>query len=145
MVYGFLKSNEGVKEYQKLGLAYPDHIQDELYADWLKDTQGYSEDTAKYFGPHKEKELHRITRVKLGDGKEYLTYQFMHYRLDKAANLTHRYQSEVGIYPIPQPHYKFSHMDFGQMKRTIDDVISIEKGYSIPFTRLTRPFYRHAL
>jgi hypothetical protein len=135
MVNGFLKSDEGIQEYSKIGLPYPNSTQDDLYEDWLAETQGYTEENAQYFRPHKEKELHRITRVKLGDGKEYLTCQFMHYRLDAAANLTHRYQSEVGVYTIPRPHYKFSHMDFGQMQRTVDEVTSIERGYSIPFTK----------
>jgi hypothetical protein len=142
MVAGFLKSEEGVREYKKIGLTYPDHIQDELYEDWLKQTQGYSKEVSQYYGRRKEKEVHVITRVrtKEDDGnnnnkKEYLTYQFMHYRLDPAANMTHRYKSEVGTYPIPIPHYKFSQMNFGKMEKTVDEVVSIEKGYSIPFTK----------
>ena len=135
MVQGFLKSEEGIREYKKIGLSYPDHLQDELYEDWMKQTQGYSEDVAHYYGPYKEKEVHAITRVKTKEGKEYLTYQMMHRRLDEAANLTHRYLSPIGEYPIPIPHYAFKQMNFGKMERTVDEVVSIEKAYSIPFSK----------
>ena len=57
MVQGFLKSEEGIREYKKIGLSYPDHLQDELYEDWMKQTQGYSEDVAQYYGRFKEKEV----------------------------------------------------------------------------------------
>lgn len=38
MVTGITKSKEGVAEYKKIGLPYPDSLDDELYEKWLKDT-----------------------------------------------------------------------------------------------------------
>jgi hypothetical protein len=135
MVTGFVRSDEGIREYKKIGLGYTDSTLDDIYAYWLKQTQGYSEDVAQYFGPRKEKEVHAITRVKTKDGKEWLTYQMMHRRLDAAGNLTHRYLSPLGVYPVPIPHYTFKQMNFGKMERVVDKVVNIEKAYSIPFTK----------
>ena len=130
MVTGFLKSTEGEREYQKIRLSYPHSIQDDLYEEWVHQTQGYSEDVAQYYGPFKEKEVHVITRKKTAEGKEFLTYQMMHRRLDSAANLTHRYLSPFGEYPQPIAHYTFKSMNFGKMERTVDEIISIEKHFS---------------
>lgn len=107
MVQGFLKSKEGEEQYKRIGLPYPPHVQGELYEDWIVHTQGYNDDVAQYYGPYKEKEIHVITRKKTVDGKEYLTYQMMHRRLDEAANLTHRYLSPIGDVDIV---YRFCHM-----------------------------------
>lgn len=38
MVHGFTKSKAGVAEYKKLGLSYPDSLDDENYEKWLKNT-----------------------------------------------------------------------------------------------------------
>ena len=120
MVLGFLKSPEGVKEYKKIGMAYPNHLQDELYEDWLKNTEGYDskdKDVRERYGPFKEKEVYRITRNKIPSGDEYLTYHIMHRRLDAAGNLTHRYLSPIGTYPIPIPHYALKQMNFGKTEK----------------------------
>ena len=65
MVTGYLRSKEGEKEYGKLGIPYPDTIQDTQYIDWLNNTttEGMSEYTR-----HKPIEIRKITRVKLADG-----------------------------------------------------------------------------
>lgn len=38
MVIGFTKSEEGLREYSKIGLPYPPELQDELYEDWVRKT-----------------------------------------------------------------------------------------------------------
>ena len=133
MVNGFDKQPEGVKEYQKLNIPYPNHLQDELYEKWISETNGDPKLMAQYTH-HKEKEVINIHRKRVGD-KEFLIYSFMHYRLDPALNVTSRSRSAIGEYPIPRGHYSIAHGAFGKESRTLDYVENIDTGYSIPFSK----------
>lgn len=132
MVTGFTKSPEGVAEYSKIGLPYPDETFDLEYEKWLKNTT--AENLSNYT-EHKEKEVNKFFRVRGRDNKEYLVYSFVHYRLDEALNCVHRSQPDIGIYPIPRPRYTVSYGAFGKQERHIAEVMQNDKGYSIPFTR----------
>lgn len=61
MVSGFTRSEDGVREYKKIGLSYPNEMDDNLYEDWL--TKTTAEDLNRYTS-HKEKELRSIRIVK---------------------------------------------------------------------------------
>jgi hypothetical protein len=132
MVDGFDKQPEGVKEYQKLGLSYPPHLQDELYDQWINETNGDPKLMAQYTH-HKEKEVNHIMRKRVGN-KEYLVYSFIHYRLDPALNITHR-SRQMGTYPIPRGHYHIDQGSYGKQTRVLDYVESTDTGYSIPFNK----------
>ena len=133
MESGFSKSEEGTKEYQKLGISYPNELQDELYDKWLSETNGDPKLMAQYTH-HKEKEVINIMRRRVGN-KEFLTYSFIHYRLDPALNVTHRSISGVGQYPIPSGHYHISQGEYGKQTRVLDYIENVSTGYSIPFNK----------
>ena len=133
MVDGFDRQPEGVKEYQKLNMSYPNHLQDELYDKWLAETNGDPKLMAQYTH-HKEKEVNQISRKRIGN-KEYLVYSFVHYRLDPALNVTHRSRSGIGTYPIPRGHYHIDQGNYGKQTRVLDFVENVETGYSIPFSK----------
>ena len=119
MVADFTKSPEGVEEYRKLDLQYPNHLQDELYEKWLSETNA---DNLNKYTHHKEKELTsihiRLVQEEPGQKpKAFLQYDYMHRRLDVACNVVHRYRPRIGLYPIPRPHWKVTQMSFGKEER----------------------------
>lgn len=134
MPTGFTKSPEGEEEYKKLGLEYPDSLQDELYEQWLKDTT--AKDLEQYTR-HKEKEVLSIVRVRTGikadgsDQKEFLYYNLIHYRMDKDLNVALWVRAEIGIFPIPRAAYKTTIGAFGKQERQVSEIVAIEKNYSI--------------
>jgi hypothetical protein len=98
----------------------------------VKDTN--ASELPKY-SKHKQVEVLRITRIKTGENEEYLTYNTIEYRLDKALNVTHRSRSGHGTYPNPVARYTITQGDFGVQNRTVSEVISNERCYSIPFRK----------
>jgi hypothetical protein len=132
MVWGFTKSEEGVKAYADVGMSYSDEVFDELYEKFLKETS--AKDLSKYTH-HSTKEVTVIKRVRTRDNKEFLVYSMIEYRLDKALNVKHFWRPNIGRYPIPKPIYETTEMSFGEQKRKIVDISSIETGYSISFTK----------
>lgn len=118
-------------------------MQDVLYQNWLQETNA---DNLSHYTSHKEKEITSITVHAIqsnefdNDGNRkpggyYITYDYMHRRLDPACNVTHKYVPNIGKYPIPRPHYKVTHMSFGKEERKVDFVEGVETGYSIPWTK----------
>src|SRR5918996_1316927 len=90
MVAGYLESKEGQQAFAEIGQPSGKSLNDELYDQWINDT---SAERLKEYSRHKEKEVTSIVRLKAADGgKEYLLYSFIHYRLDKALNVTHRWR-----------------------------------------------------
>jgi hypothetical protein len=132
VVSGYIRNKEGVDAYAAIGLTYPPTLQDEGYEAWVKDTN--VSELPKY-SKHKPIEVIRITRIKTGgEDEEYLTYNTIEYRLDKALNVTHRSRTGHGTYPNPVAKYSITQGDFGVQNRTVSEVISTERCYSIPFT-----------
>jgi hypothetical protein len=131
MVTGFIKTKEGIEEYSKLDLPYPEELWDTDYDKWVADTN--LSELPKY-SKHLPIEVVRITRLKTGEDKEYITYCATEYRLDKALNLRHRFRSGFGEYPVPRPIYSIEQGDFGVQNRKVVEVQSIDKGYSIPYS-----------
>jgi hypothetical protein len=135
VVQQFIKSPEGVAQYKKIGQSYPSEIMDDLYEEqFLKETTADPKMLAKYGSGHKPIEVVSITRKKTSEGKEYLYYSKTEYRLDKALNLKHWFYSGHGKYPIPHGRYEIVHKDFGETERVLREILSVETGYSIPFT-----------
>ena len=138
MVSGFCKSEEGVKEYKKLGLQYPNSLDDEGYEQWLKET---SADELSKYTHHKEKEVssiisvHQISTNENDKKNMFITYAFTHYRLDPACNVTTFYRSGIGRYPIPRARYSIKNRDFGKQERQVDYVEGFETGHSIKYTK----------
>lgn len=134
MPSGYLESEAGQREFAKLGIAYPKTLQDEFYDEWSR-KENTSADRLSEYSRHKEREVTSITRVRNGsDSKEYLLYSFVHYRLDKALNVTHRFRPQVGKYPIPQAEFSIQRTDFGGEERKFKEIVNTETGYFIPFT-----------
>jgi hypothetical protein len=132
MVTGFTKQEEGVKAYADIGRPYPDEVFDGLYEEWLRETS--ADDLSKY-SHHKTQEISKIIRVRTKDNKEFLVYSLIEYRLDKALNVKHFWRPNLGRYPIPIPIYATTDITFGKQNRKIVDILNIETGYSIPFTK----------
>ena len=145
MVRGYTFSKEGQESYAKVGLSYDRELQDNLYDDWVRTTtaEGLSNYTK-----HKEKELQQIQVIRVansdytgeneGEGSEmykyFVTFSWIHRRLDPACNVTSRTVAGCGKFPIPEAHYKIENQDFGKQKRTADFAQNITTGYSIPWT-----------
>ncbi len=126
-----MESKEGQQAFADIGQSYEKSIQDELYDKWLHDT---SAERMSEYSRHKEKEVNSIRRVKAHDGKEYLVYSYIHHRLDRALNVTHRYRPENGRYPIPEASYYIQRTDFGKEERKFKEIISMSDGFSIPYS-----------
>lgn len=75
-----------------------------------------------------------MRRLKAADGKEWLLYSFIHYRLDKALNVTHRWRPQAGKYAIPEAEYYIQRTDFGKEEGRFKDILSISDGYSISYS-----------
>jgi hypothetical protein len=131
IVSGFIKTKEGIEEYSKLGLPYPEELFDTDYDRWVADTN--ASELPKY-SKHLPVEVVRITRLKTGENKEYITYCATEYRLDKALNVRHRFRSTFGEYPVPIPIYSIEQGDFGVQNRKVQEIQSVDKAYSIPYS-----------
>ncbi|MGI0043492.1 MAG: hypothetical protein ACRD47_07255 [Nitrososphaeraceae archaeon] len=140
MVWGFTKSDEGVKAYADIGKEYDYNLFDELYEKWLRETTA---DNLSKYTHHKTKEVVKIERVKTEEeedgggakGKEYLLYSLIEYRLDAALNVKHWWLPNIGKYPIPIPRWETTSIEFGKVNRRIAEIANIETGFSIPFTK----------
>jgi hypothetical protein len=129
-----MKSPEGVAEYKKIGQSYPTEIMDDLYeTDFLKDTSADPKLLAQY-SKHVPIEVVAIFRKKTGEGKEFIYYSKTERRLDRALNPRHWFFSGIGKYPIPQGRYEIVHKDYGKTERVLREIMSVDTGYSIPFT-----------
>jgi hypothetical protein len=63
-------------------------------------------------------------------------YAYSQRRLDEALNVVDFYVPQVGMYPIPIPHYRIiPGQKFGKQEREIDSISSVETAYSIPFSK----------
>jgi hypothetical protein len=135
-VSDFVKSPEGVKEYEKLGMPYPDWLWDTMYEqDFLKDSSNSPTLMKKYGEGHKPIEVTQIFRKRLENGKEYLYYSQYEYRVDKALSLKHWWTPRHGTYPIPRGSYQQIKQDYDEKpKRVLKDILSVDTGYSIPFS-----------
>lgn len=143
MVSGFTKSPEAVKAFKDAGFdRYPEEMQDGLYETWIKETS--AEYLSKYTKTP-EKEIHQLDVRVVGTGEytdegiegevAYITYNYRHIRLDKMANITHRYVSFQGFYPKPVAHYETLHMDFGKEERKASYVEHVDKVYTLPYNK----------
>lgn len=68
MVVGFIKSEEGLKEYRKIGLPYLDNLDDKFYNSFLRTT---SADNLSQYTSHKEKELASIAVHQVADSTRF--------------------------------------------------------------------------
>ena len=142
--FGFTKSPEAVQEWQKLNRPYDEEFQDLAYTTWLNETDASN---LSSYTHHKEKEITSITiRVvetgeydnkgnKKTDQNAWITYDFIHRRLDRAANVTSRTVPKNGMYPIPHPHFRVKSVSFGKEEREVDFIEGYETAYSIPYTK----------
>ena len=65
----------------------------------------------------------------------YITYAYIHYRLDPACNVMTRSVPRNGMYPVPRPHYKVTQMSFGKQEKKVDYVEHVDTAYSIKWTK----------
>ena len=132
MVSGYLKTEQGLAEYAKIGATYqPEFMSDTLYEEWKRTT---SIENMEQYTSHKPIELQSVNRIKLGDGTQWLTFSTVEYRLDSSLNLTSRPRSPHGVHPKPQGLYSMEFGDFGKQIRKLKEVMSVDPVYDIPFT-----------
>ena len=128
MVGGFCRSDEGVKEFKKVGLEYPNDLSDNLYEEYLKQTHKSPKDQTKV-------EIRNIRRVVLPDGSQYVVHDHEDIRLDMIGNLRTWYRGGIGRYPIPTPHYEIKvDPDTFEKNRVCTGYSSIKCGYSIKWS-----------
>lgn len=129
MVSGYCKSKEGVKEYEKIGLKYPDDLSDKAYDEYLKQTRKSPKDKTKV-------EIMNMKRVVLFDGSQWIVHDHHDIRLDMIGNLRTWYRGGIGKYPIVTPRYEIKVDDETfEKSRVCTGVSHIKTGWLIPFTK----------
>ena len=107
-----------------------------MYEEYLRDTSADPKLMAEHGEGHKPIEVSKIIRKKISqDGPEYIVYSQTEYRLDKALNVKHWFLPNIGLYPIPKGRYEIEHLDFGKQRRVFKELMGIDTGYSIPFSK----------
>jgi hypothetical protein len=131
MVTGYIATEEASKNWQEItGKPYPRSINDEQYEQWINDTT--TENMSKYTR-HKPVEIKQIRRLRTETGEEYLYFNAMEYRIDKATNLSHRWRPGQGRIAVPIPQWAIEYGDFGKERRYVKDILGVETKYVIPY------------
>lgn len=125
----YWKSQEGLKEYQKIGVPYPTTEWDKDYDRFIEKTGGTAE------GVKEKTEIKRITRVQASDEKEYIIYDENKVRYDGLDNADRRFRENIGTYPIPQGKKEVYYDENNIQKTRTTNINNVETGYSIPFTK----------
>jgi hypothetical protein len=128
MVSNYIRSPEGIAEYKKLGLEYPNEFFDNQYDDYLNQTRKSPKDKTLV-------EIRNMTRVVLLDGSQYIVHDHADIRLDLIGNLKMWYRGGIGKYPIPSPHYEIKvDEETLEKSRVCTGVSHIKTGYSIKWS-----------
>lgn len=123
----YWKSQEGLKEYEKIEYPYPT-------SEWDKDYDLFVEKTKNSVDKQKIK-VGRITRIQGADNKEYLTYDETVTRFDGLGNSFKRFRENLGTYPIPQARREVTYDSNNNQQVKTVGINNIETGYSIPFSK----------
>jgi hypothetical protein len=123
------ESPEGIAEYKKIGKEYPQTVLD-------KDFTAFMHKIA--WDPNKREIIGGITRVKMADDTEFLSYGSMWEGHDKMyGNYDKRFRGELGVYEGLEKQIT---RVLNEEKNEFEEKISIgrkEIRYSIPFTKAT--------
>lgn len=121
------ESPEGIAEYAKIGKEYPRTVLD-------KDFTAFMQKIA--WDPNKKETVQQITRIKLADDTEFLTYGSKWEGHDKMySNYDERYRGELGTYEGIE---KLVARVLNEEKNEFQEVVKpgrTEIRYSIPFTK----------
>jgi hypothetical protein len=126
----YFKSEESLREYEKIGQPYPQETYDKWYDDFLKLTRATKEKDIKI-------EIHNMKRYILKSGEQYIVHDETTTKFDPLGNRKSFYRGGIGKFPIPIPHYEIKvNPEEGYSKaKIITGIDSVDVGYSIPFDK----------
>lgn len=128
MVYYFY-SEEGQKEYDKIGLKYPKTNFDYNHDEFMRMTARSPREQNKI-------QILSITRIKPEDSnEEFLTYHIRETRYDSLGNERSFVRTNIGRYQIPVPRYGVKKDAQGYEEKKVVGVSNIRTGYSIEFNK----------
>ena len=130
MPNGFFRTDEGVREYQKIGKEYPNTLTDEDYIKFQKRTAN-----SPHSGRNK-KEITRMIRELADDGNEYLIWDMREIKYTPLGAEDEFYCPGLGKYPIPITRPQIVFGDNMQTQEVVSgNVVRDDVGYSMPFTK----------
>ena len=91
------KSKEGIAEFKKAGMPYPDNYIDEHYDKFLKRTPAGS---GNKFSHKNKTRVTSITRTRLAPGKEFLIWNQTEHRWSPLGNHEQATRLNLGVYPV---------------------------------------------
>jgi hypothetical protein len=127
----YLKSKEGIEEYKKVGLQYPENAHDKHWNGVLERTpDGEGNQYA-----HKNKtRVTGITRRRLASGKEYLTWHQTEIRYTPLGDPEYKSRTNLGKYPIIEYKHAMKEEKSGYRHPVTQPTGNTKIGYSLPYT-----------
>lgn len=127
----FLKSPEGVKEYKRYGLSYPNNNRDLQYEKLLTDTPAVEGNDYR----HKNKtRITYLVRLRLTPEKQYLLWDQRETRYDPLGNPHTITRTGMGRYPIIGVSKVMVQKESG-LKEVVEEVTGkVSTGYLLPYT-----------
>jgi len=127
----YCKSKEGIEEYKKVGLPYPDNHHDKHYQDFLERTPaGRGNDYT-----HKNKtRVSDIYRYRLTPEKEYLVWNQTETRYSPLDNPERVTKTNLGRYPIVEMKNVMQVEESGYKHVVTEPTGHTKTGYSLPYT-----------
>jgi len=127
----YRKSPEGIEEYKKARLQYPDTVWDKAYQSFLERTPDVEGNDYR----HKNKtKILKIVRTRLAGGKEFLVWDEIETRYTPLGNPERFARTALGKYPIIETRKIIKQEDSG-LRRVVTEATGLTKtGYSLPYT-----------
>ena len=127
----YCKSKEGIAEYKKVDLDYPDNYNDIHYARFLERTPAGSGNTYS----HKNKtRVVAIHRTRLPSGKEYLVWHQNETRYSPLGNPEQESRLNLGTYPVIEYRNIIKEEESGYRHTITEPTGTTKTGYSLPYT-----------
>lgn len=127
----FIKSKEGVAQYKKVGLPYPNSPWDTAYEEFIKSHP----DTEANEHRHKNKvRVLKMTRYRLGNGKEYIVYSQEETRYNGVGASRRFTRQGIGKYPVVEFTSAMVQDEYGVKRESAEVTGNTLTGFSIPFS-----------
>lgn len=131
MVKSFIKTSEGVAEYQKLKMPYEDELYDTAYEKYLTLTRKTPPEAVKI-------EYTNVVRIIAPGGeRQYITHDETTTRQDPLGNIKMFYRGGLEVHPKPILRYEVRvNEEEGYVKeKYIAGIDNVETVYDIPFSK----------
>src|SRR5215211_1560373 len=127
----YRKSPEGVAEYKKARLQYPDTVWDKAYQSFLERTP--DEEGNDYRHKNKTKIL-KVVRTRMPGGKEFLVWDQVETRYTPLGNPERFAKTQMGKYPIIETHKIMKQEDSGLKHVVVEPTGRTNTGYSLEYS-----------